>query len=116
MGFLAQSDLTFAFVFTINAVIPVLIGWMFKVAREIKDLFEEMDHLNNTVVPRLVQSDVNDSIESRDGLQDLPGHVDRMQATNGEALGTVGEGITKTHNLASQVWLGLVVAMSENQE
>ena len=83
-----QSGLAFAFVLAISAVILVLIVWMFKVAKGIKDLSEKMDRLNNTVVPQLIQSDVDDCIESRDGLQDLRGHVDRMQATNGEAKGS----------------------------
>ena len=83
-----QSGLAFAFVLAISAVILVLIVWVFKVAKGIKDLSEKMDRLNNTVVPQLIQSDVDDCIESRDGLQDLRGHVDRMQATNGEAKGS----------------------------
>ena len=103
-----QSGLALAFVLTISAVILFLVFWMNKVGRQVKELTEKMEHLNTTVVPRLVQSDVDDCIESRDGLQDLRGHVDRMQATNGEAFRTMSEGITKTHNLASQLWLGLV--------
>ena len=55
----------------ISAVILLLVFWMNKVARQVKELTEKMEHLNTTVVPRLVQSDVDDCIESRDGLQDL---------------------------------------------
>ena len=103
-----QSSLALAFVLTISAVILFLVFWMNKVGRQVKELTEKMEHLNTTVVPRLVQSDVDDCIESRDGLQDLRGHVDRMQATNGEAFRTMSERITKTHNLASQTlaWIG----------
>ena len=105
-SFWRQSGLASALVLAIIAV--VLVFWMVRVWKQLRNLAEAMDHINNTVIPRLVQSDVDDCIESRDGLQSLRGHVDRMQATNGEAFRTVSEGITKTHNLASQIWLGLV--------